>query len=101
MMNKLILLLITFIGVKLAAIGQSNDELCKRWLLDGYIYNGVNMPPNEYEKHDFIDLKTDNTFTSIDDGKFDRGTWKLDLIAKTIYLFGNLSKEPMSLKLIN
>jgi len=99
-MNRILLLITFFIILTQNISGQSKEELCKKWLLDGYMYKGVNMPPNQNEKHDFIHLNTDNTFTSIDDGKFERGTWELDLVAKTIHLFGKSSKGHLTLKLI-
>ena len=99
-MNRILLLLANFIAFTQVVKGQSMDELCKKWNLNGYIYLGVSMLPDENEKHDFIHFKNDNSFTSIDEKKFERGTWKWDMVAQKIYLFNESSTKPLSLKLI-
>ena len=99
-MKRLLLILAISITLTVTANGQSRTGFCKKWYLEGYIYWGVTLSPDDIEKNDFIHLKTDNTFSSIDEGQFEKGTWKWNPKNKTIYLYNESSKEPLSLKLV-
>ena len=79
---------------------QSKEVFCKKWHLKGYIYLGITFSPEEKEKNDYINFKTDNTFTTIDEGIFSEGIWKWDKNNKTIYLNNSSSKESLPMKLI-
>lgn len=64
----------------------SVENLSKKWKLEEYNYYGYTDTPSKKEENDFIDLKSDMTYSSISEGMFSSGIWKLDLKSKRISL---------------
>jgi len=101
-MRKIIkqFILISIVIFTISVNGQSKEEICKKWYLDGYIFLGIPYSPEKKEKNDFMNFKIDNTFTNMDEGVFGKGIWKWDMKNKTIYLSDNSAKESLPMKLI-
>lgn len=62
------------------------QNLSKHWKLDKYQYFIFSEAPAEKEKNDYLHFQSDRTFTSVTEGVFDAGQWRLDAPAKRIYL---------------
>lgn len=62
------------------------QNLSKKWNLEKYKVSFFEEAPEEKEKNDYIHLKSDMTFSSISEGAFEIGTWRLDVKKKRIYL---------------
>jgi hypothetical protein len=62
------------------------QNLSKKWKLEVYKVYFFSEAPAENEKNDYIYLKSDLTFDSVSEGKFEAGRWRLDAKRKRIYL---------------
>ncbi len=53
----------------------TKSNLCKKWELEKYeiLFIDYDIDPNE--KNDYIHLKSNMTYESIDEGKYGTGTW--------------------------
>ncbi len=65
----------------------SKSSLSKKWNLEKYKVFWVDYEPEEEEKNDYIWLKQDMTFQSLDKGKPSNGKWSLNVEKKTFTLF--------------
>ena len=54
--------------------------------MDKYKFWFYTESPSEKEKSDYINLKNDMTFSSVSEGDFDTGKWRLYSSKKRIYL---------------
>lgn len=64
----------------------SKDALCKKWHLEKYEIFWVDYEPEEKERNDYIWLKEDLTYQSIDEGKLTKGKWSFNPKKKTFTL---------------
>ncbi len=69
--------------------------LLKKWKLSHYQVLGVDYEPEEAEKKDYIHFLVDKTYTSISEGKFEKGEYKLD--ESIIILTNNIEKGKLKL----
>ena len=99
-MNRILILFIVLFALNLSAKCQSKSGFCKKWDLEGYIYWGITFPPEDNEKDDYLNFNKNGTFSSVDEGVIENGTWKWNSNNKTLYLFNNESNEPLILKVI-
>lgn len=53
----------------------NKQSLCKKWHLEKYEIMWIDYDPEENEKNDYIQLKTDMTYISVDEGVKTIGTW--------------------------
>lgn len=74
------------------------QNLSKKWELDYYKFYFFSEDPAEEEKNDYIHLKSDMTYSSISEGEYDAGKWRLDIAQKRIFLSNN--NEEGELRLI-
>ncbi len=65
----------------------SKSSLSKKWYLEKYKVFGINYKPDKEEEHDYIWLKKDMTYQSLDKGKPSNGKWSLNVEKKTFTLF--------------
>ncbi len=77
-------------------IMAENHNLLKKWKLSHYELFGSDINPEAKEKKDYIHFHKDNTYSSVSEGVFEKGNYKLK---KKAILITN-SKEKGELKLI-
>jgi hypothetical protein len=77
-------------------ITVENNKLLKKWRLSHYELFGSDFDPELNEKKDYIHFHKDNTYSSISEGFFEKGDYKLD--KKTIVMTN--TKEKVELKLV-
>lgn len=70
-------ILITYIGVSGFSQDLTEKTLCKKWDLEKYVVMWVDYEPEENEQNDYIMLKSDMTYTSIDEGILTSGKWTM------------------------
>lgn len=64
----------------------SAEALSKKWKLEEYSYLFFTEAPETQEMNDYLFLKNDMSFTSISEGLYEEGKWRLDVAKKRIYL---------------
>ncbi|MCF6348517.1 MAG: lipocalin family protein [Flavobacteriaceae bacterium] len=69
--------------------------LLHKWKLDHYEILSKAYGLEENEKGDYIHFKADKTYTSVSEGKFEKGNYKI--ISKTIVLTSNQEKGELKL----
>jgi len=76
-MNKLIPIATAFTLFSLGGFSQNLNKqtLCKKWHLEKYEIMWIDYAPEENEKNDYIQLKNDMTYISIDEGIKTTGRW--------------------------
>ncbi len=76
-MNKLILTTIVLTFFSLGGFSQNLNKqtLCKKWHLEKYEIMWIDYAPEENEKNDYIQLKSDMTYISVDEGVKTTGRW--------------------------
>jgi hypothetical protein len=94
-MNRIFTIIITILALCTNATSQSKLDFCKKWHLEGYVYWGITFSPEETEKNDYLNIKEDGTFISVDEGKLEKGTWKWDIKSKSLYLYSSKSNESL------
>lgn len=62
------------------------QNLSKKWAFEKYMISWYSESPSEKEKKDYIQLSSNMTFTSISEGKYEKGNWKLNASKKRILL---------------
>jgi hypothetical protein len=62
------------------------QNLSKKWVFEKYTFLTFAENPSEKEKKDYIHLSSNKTFTSISEGKYEKGNWKLNANKKRILL---------------
>lgn len=89
MIQKLTLLLVA-ITFSLTAFTQklepNKTNLCKRWDLEKYEVFWIDYKPEANEKNDYLLLKRDFTYESIDEGEYGIGTWDIKITSENQYL---------------
>jgi len=99
-MSRTFIISIIIFAFSLNVKGQSKSDFCKKWDLEGYIYWGITFSPEDNEKNDYLDFNESGTFSSIDEGKSENGTWRWDLDSKSLYLYNSKTNEPLIVKVI-
>ena len=76
-MKKIILTAVLLLFLYMSGFSQTlNKEiLCKKWYLEKYEVMWVDYEPDEKEKNDYILLKSDMTYASVDEGTKTFGKW--------------------------
>lgn len=100
-MKKEILITLFAMLICASTIGQNVDvnkqNLCKKWNLEKYEIFWIDYDPEEIEKNDYINLKSDMTYESIDEGVYGTGTWDFITGRKDDYLVLKDEKEEIKL----
>ena len=99
-MNRVLQISLIILAFSQSVNSQSKSDFCKKWNLEGYIYWGITLSPEENEINDFFNFNENGTFNSIDEGKSEKGTWKWNIENNLLYLYDNKSKEPLIFKVI-
>ena len=73
----------------------SQHLLFKKWKLSHYEVFGVDYKPEKVEKNDYMYFLENNTYTSVSEGKFEKGKYKLT--GKTIILTNETEKGELKL----
>lgn len=73
-------------------------NLSKNWKLDKYEIFWIDYDPEENEKNDYLNLKPDFTYESIDEGEYGVGTWSLTAEGKDHFL--NLKSEEGEIRML-
>jgi len=79
-------------GAKAQAINKKN--LTKKWKLSTYRYGNTDYKPSEKAQGDYIFLKDNLTYVSVDEGKMSAGKWRLNANGKFM-TFWNKKGESM------
>jgi len=76
-MKKILLtaVLITFLHISGVSQTLNKETLSKKWYLEKYKVMWVDYEPEEKEKNDYILLKNDMTYVSVDEGIKTSGKW--------------------------
>ena len=90
-MKKIILTTILLSVFAIASFSQTlnKNTLCKKWYLQKYKVMGIRYAPDDNEKNDYIHLKTNMTYSTIDDGEFSTGKWIYNASEKHFILYNN------------
>jgi hypothetical protein len=92
-MKNLILILILVSAFSFNINAQTKSDFCKKWYLDGYIYWGFTISPDDNEKNDYLYFSSDGKYTGIDQGQFDTGSWIWNNSENTIYLIDSKNNK--------
>ena len=97
-MKKTFLISVVFLLISLAGFSQTLNKktLCKKWYLEKYEIMWVDYEPEAKEKNDYILLKTDMTYVSVDEGVLTTGSWTFNNDEKFFTLY-NQSKEGLKI----
>ncbi len=71
----------------------NKKTLCKKWYLEKYEIMWIDYEPQANEKNDFIHLKTNMTYTSVDEGKMATGKWAYNQDEKYFILYDEKGEE--------
>ena len=90
-MKKIVLSTVLISVFAIVGFSQTlnKNTLCKKWYLQKYEVMWIDYTPKEKEKNDYIHLKTDMTYTTIDEGTFSMGKWKYNASKKYFILYNN------------
>lgn len=86
-MNRVLQISLIILAFSQSVNSQSKSDFCKKWNLEGYIYWGITLSPEENEINDFLNFNENGTFNSIDEGKSEKGTWKWNIENNLLYLY--------------
>ena len=82
--------------LSLTAQDITKEALCKKWYISHYKYLWKKYDPEAIEKNDYIFLKSDMTFISVDGGEKSTGRWTFNTGGKYVQLY---NKDGENLKL--
>ncbi|EAY28609.1 lipocalin-like domain-containing protein [Microscilla marina] len=88
--QRMILLAISLLATTCYETKAQNihkKNLTKKWKLSTYKYGKTHYKPSKQEQRDYILLKDDLTYVSLDKGKAATGKWKLNTNGKFIRLW--------------
>lgn len=108
LISRLLTTLLLVVIMPLALLGEDRQEACledevtvrdlsRKWKLDKYKVFLYSFDPEENEQDDYMHLHSDMTFTSISEGKYETGTWRLDPTARKIWMTDDQSGEKVAL----
>ncbi len=100
-MNRFVFILLVLGLSSNIANAQNKADFCKKWHLVGYIYWGYTFAPEEDERSDYLHFYENRTFKSIDEGVFEKGTWKWNVKTKYLFLYEKNSATPLKLKVLS
>jgi hypothetical protein len=88
-MKKVVLTSVIFTLLCMSGYSQTLNKktLCKKWYLEKYQVMYVDYEPDEKEKNDYILLKGDMTYESMDEGEKTAGKWTFNVENKYITMF--------------
>jgi hypothetical protein len=80
-MKKIILTPVLLIFLIISGFSQTvnKETLCQKWYLEKYEVVWVDYEPEEKEKNDYILLKSDMTYVSVDEGIKTLGEWTFNI----------------------
>jgi hypothetical protein len=80
-MKKILLtsVLISFLHISGFSQTVNKETLCKKWYLEKYEVMWVDYEPDEKEKNDYLLLKSDMTYVSLDKGIETSGKWTFNI----------------------
>ena len=89
-MQKTLFVISFVLGLNFPSNGQkaalNTQNLSKKWVLEKYKVFYFTKDPPEEEKNDYIYFNSNHTFSSVSEGKYEEGTWRLDILKKRIVL---------------
>ena len=90
-MKKILLTTVILIFLHISGFSQTvnKETLCKKWYLEKYEVMWVDYEPDEKEKNDYILLKTDMTYVSVDEGIKTSGKWTFNTEKNYFTMFNN------------
>ena len=90
-MKKILLTPVILIFLHISGFSQTvnKETLSKKWYLEKYEVMWVDYEPDEKEKNDYILLKTDMTYVSVDEGKETSGKWTFNTEKNYFTMFNN------------
>ena len=90
-MKKILLTPVLLIFLHISGFSQTvnKETLCKKWYLEKYEVMWVDYEPDEKEKNDYILLKTDMTYVSLDEGIKTSGKWTFNTEKNYFTMFNN------------
>tara|TARA_B100000809_G_C14721922_1_gene381730 strand:- start:133 stop:516 length:384 start_codon:yes stop_codon:yes gene_type:complete len=90
-MKKILLTPVLLIFLHISGFSQTvnRETLCKKWYLEKYEVMWVDYEPDEKEKNDYILLKTDMTYVSVDEGIKISGKWTFNTEKNYFTMFNN------------
>jgi len=71
----------------------NKNALCKKWYLEKYEFFWIDYSPDDNEKNDYILLKDDMTYQSIDEGEFSQGKWSYNNTEKYFIIYDKNNQE--------
>jgi len=74
-MKNLAALMLLPLAASTGLRAQSRADFCHKWDLHGYVYWGFTFDPDEIEQGDYLRFNADGTYSGLDQGKPDAGTW--------------------------
>ena len=88
-MKKIILTTILVSALTIAGFSQNLNKktLCKKWYLEKYEVMWVDYEPKEKEKNDYIHLKSDMSYVSVEEGVKSSGKWTYNASKKHFTMF--------------
>jgi hypothetical protein len=80
-MKKILLTPVLLIFLHISGFSQTvnKETLCKKWYLEKYEVMWVDYEPDEKEKNDYLLLKSDMTYVSLDKGIETSGKWTFNI----------------------
>lgn len=90
-MKKILLTPVLLIFLHISGFSQTvnKETLSKKWYLEKYEVMWVDYEPDEKEKNDYILLKTDMTYVSVDEGIETSGKWTFNTEKNYFTMFNN------------
>lgn len=83
----LLLFVLPLISATDSVVKPTVKQLSKKWKLDKYTVFNYSEKPSKKEQKDYLYLKSNMTFSSVSEGIYEKGTWKLDTKKNRIRLF--------------
>ncbi len=90
-MKKTILTLTALTIFTIVGFSQNlnKNTLCEKWYLEKYEVYWIDYEPEKHEKNDYIHLKNDLTYISVDEGEITTGRWNYFDKQKYIVFYNN------------
>ncbi|TXE15331.1 hypothetical protein ES692_17165 [Psychroserpens burtonensis] len=90
-MKKILLTPVLLIFLHISGFSQTvnKETLSKKWYLEKYEVMWVDYQPDEKEKKDYILLKSDMTYVSVDEGTKTVGKWTFNTEKNYFTMYNN------------
>ena len=79
--------LFTLVG-GIHAQSLSLEALCHTWRLDKYVIYWISYDPEANEQNDYLELRRDMSYRTVDEGEFSEGRWSVDVEQGSFTLHG-------------